>query len=364
MSLSEYIREKIGLDGPIPFHDFMEIALYHPVEGYYTSPLPKIGRQGDYYTSPWLTPLFGEMLGKQLEEMWRMLGKGEFKIVEYGAGTGAQCRAILEYLEKHEEFYSQLTYYIIERNTSNLDNKVLENEKVKIITYLKDISGFRGCVMANEVLDNFSVHQVVMQEELMEVFVDYQDGFREVLRPAGEELQSYFQEQGITLPAGFRTEVNLQAIDWLENISRHMKKGYLLTIDYGMLAEELYSPQRSNGTIRCYHKHRMNEQPFNFIGEQDITTHVNFTALAHWGRKVGLEVCGYTEQSQFLLGLGLTNHLREVEIKMKDDPSARKDDIVLLYKFLSEMGKRFKVLIQQKGLDDPKLAGMQFARRI
>lgn len=363
MELPEYIREKIQANGPISFHDFMEIALYHPGEGYYTAPGEKIGKGGDYFTSPWYTPLFGEMLGKQFEEMWRIMGKGAFTIVEFGAGTGAQCRAILEYLKGFDEFYSQLRYFIIEKNTLNLQAGVLVNEKVRIINQLGDIKGFSGCVVANEVLDNFPVHQVIMQDRLMEVFVNYDEGFREVLHPASIELESYFSRQDIKLPGGFRTEVNLHAIEWLKEIASCMEKGFVITIDYGFLANELYAPPRSNGTLRCYHKHRLNDQPFDFIGEQDITAHVNFSALQHWGGQFGLRSCGYSDQSQFLLGLGLTNHLRNIERSMSRDPSSNREDMLHLYKFLSEMGKKFRVLIQQKGMDDPLMSGMQFGSR-
>lgn len=364
MSLTDYIQEQIRDNGPISFHDFMEIALYHPEDGYYTSPEDKIGKEGDYYTSPWLTPLFGEMLGKQLEDMWTIGGKGQFKIIEYGAGTGAQCSAIMNYLKQNEEFYKNLEYCIIEKNTSKLPASFDDNSKIKIIGSIKDISPFTGCVLANEVLDNFPVHVVEKQESLMEVYVDYKDGFYEELRPAGNQLKEYFQELDVELPKGFRTEINLQAIQWLKDISESLEKGFILTIDYGFLSEDLYNPSRSKGTLLCYHRHRINDQPFNFIGEQDITAHVNFSALAHWGRKFDLHPLGYSDQSTFLLALGLTSHLRNIEIRMSNDPSSNKEDIFRLYKFLADMGKKFRVLIQEKGMPNSKLMGMQFANVI
>jgi SAM-dependent MidA family methyltransferase len=123
----------------------------------------------------------------------------------------------------------------------------------------------------------------------------------------------------------------------------------------------MYNPSRSKGTLLCYHRHRINDQPFNFIGEQDITAHVNFSALALWGKEYGLRPMGYTDQSTFLLALGLTNHLRSIELRMANDPTSNKEDIFQLYKFLGEMGKKFKVLIQEKNLPGAKLMGMQFA---
>lgn len=364
MSAEGFIKEQILEHGSISFHDFMNIALYHPGDGYYTSQEDKIGKEGDYYTSPWLTPVFGEMLGKQLEDMWSVMGKGKFTIVEYGAGTGAQCKAIIDYLRLNDEFYQHIEYCIIEKNTGKLPTDLLENPKIRILNTISEISPFEGCVLANEVLDNFPVHLVVMEKELKEVYVSYRDGFFEEYHTANKELQEYFSDLGVTLQEGYRTEVNLQAANWLSEISSAMQKGFVLTIDYGFLSEDMYNPSRSKGTLLCYHRHRINDQPFNFIGEQDITAHVNFSALARWGKQFDLSPLGYTDQSTFLLALGLTNHLRNIELKMKNDPSTSREDIFQLYKFLSEMGKKFKVLIQEKGIPGAKLMGMQFANII
>jgi len=361
MAVSEFIQDKILREGAITFKEFMDTALYHPGEGYYTSPEKKIGKEGDYYTSPWLTPLFGEMIGKQVEEMWTLLGKNPFTIVEYGAGTGAQCEAILDYLKNNVALYSHLQYCIIEKNTANLPASFKEHDKIRLLENASQLEKLNGVVIANEVLDNFPVHLVTMEEQLLEVYVDYNDGFMEVLRPASTQLKNYFNDLKITLPRGYRAEINLQAIEWLHEISSYLNKGFVITIDYGFLSEDLYSPSRKEGTILCYHRHRLNDQPFNFIGEQDITAHVNFSALIYWGRQFDLHPCGYTDQSQFLLALGLTNHLRSIELRMANDPRSNKEDIYLLYKFLSEMGKKFKVLIQQKGFAEVRVAGMQFA---
>jgi SAM-dependent MidA family methyltransferase len=294
--------------------------------------------------------------------MWRIAGKGKFIIVEYGAGTGAQCDAILSYLKNFEEFFSQLEYCIIEKNNANLPVEFQTNEKIRLLNSLDELENFNGVVLANEVLDNFPVHQVVMEEELMEIFVEYNDGFHEIKKPAAKELKDYFSSLKVELIKGFRTEVNLDAINWLKEISDKINTGFVLTIDYGFLSDDLYSPKRSNGTILCYHRHRINDQPYNFIGDQDITAHVNFSALVFWGKQFGLIPCGYTDQSNFLLALGLTNHLRNIEIRMGNDPSSNKEDIFLLYKFLAEMGKKFRVLIQQKGMTEVRLMGMQFGK--
>lgn len=367
-SLSEIIKKKINEEGPISFHDFMETALYYPSLGYYTSSTDKIGKQGDYYTSPYLTTVFGNVLAKQLEEMWLLTGKKDFTIVEYGAGMGSLCADILGQLKHNKEFFKKLNYCIIEKSEAmRLKEKKmiapeLTNEKISWYSSIEEIPLITGCVLANEVLDNFSVHKVVMKENgLKEVFVGYENGFIEVLKPAHEDLKNYFSQLKIELPNDFCTEVNLQAIDWIKTISSSLSKGFVLTIDYGYPSLELYQSAHRLGTIVCYHKHTINDLPYKNIGQQDITAHVNFSALKFWGAKHGLNNCGFTNQSQFLLGLGLTEHLRKIEECEKNSIDLRKK-LQAVHTLLMSMGKKFKVLIQQKGLCSPKLSGLQFCQ--
>jgi SAM-dependent MidA family methyltransferase len=358
MSLSEIIIGRIREEGPISFRDFMEMALYYPGEGYYTSSRDKTGRSGDFYTSPYITSLFGEMVAGQLEEMWRLLDRPAFTIVEQGAGTGLLCRDILSRLRTNKEMYDQLNYLIIEKSQPKqaLPSKVSWNES------LSDIPPVTGCIFSNELVDNFSVHQVVMKDELMEVFVDYRDGFVEILRPAPAPLKEYLQQLQVTLPAGFRTEINLQAVDWIRTISQTLQKGFVMTIDYGYASSGLYDHGRKNGTLVCYHRHRVNYCPYEHVGEQDITTHVNFSALDHWGSTSGLEYCGYTNQTYFLQGLGLARHLRKMEEKSRD--AGEQEKFWLVRTLLMEMGNKFKVLIQRKGIRQALLSGLQFPQRL
>ena len=289
MQLSEIIIQRIRNEGPLSFHDFMEMCLYHPRIGYYTSVSDKIGKKGDYYTSPNISKLFGFMIGKQLEEMWNIMGRKEFCVVEYGAGTGMLCHDILCYVKNNNEFFSQFRYCIIEKSSAMCEReKAYLHEKVSWHNSIQDISTVTGCILSNEVVDNFSVHQVVMQDQLMEVFVDYKNGFVELLRPAEKKLTDYFAELKVILPKNFRTEINLEAIGWIKEIAAALKKGYVLTIDYGYPSAELYSHCRRNGTLVCYHQHTVSDQPYQNIGEQDITSHINFSALSYWGLKWGL----------------------------------------------------------------------------
>lgn len=360
--LSEIIQQKIQNEGPISFRDFMEMALYYPELGYYNSSKNKIGAEGDYYTSPNLTPLFGGLIGRQLEEMWGILGEQPFTVVEYGAGTGLLCHDILDYLKKNEKLYRNLNYCIIEQSpVMQAKEKVLLDNKVAWYNSISNLPEITGCVLSNELIDNFPVHQVVMENALMEVFVDYNNGFTEVLKPAREELQNYLKELKITLPKGFRTEICLDSIKWLKDVSLHLKSGYVMTIDYGHLADELYNEHRSSGTVMCYNKHRVNDDPYIEIGEQDITAQVNFSALSHWGQKNGLDLCGFTNQANFLLALGYKDYLKTEGLKPEEIIRLAAQDSYLTNLLLVDMGSKYKVLIQQKGLDKHELKGLKIA---
>lgn len=369
MSLAALIIEKIKDEGPVSFRDFMEMSLYHPGSGYYCADREKIGKGGDFYTSPYLSSLFGDMIARQLEEMWFLTGKKVFSIVEYGAGTGLLCRDILSALRTKGEFFEKLHYYIIEKSEAmrEKERSILASagllEKVSWLENIRDLPPITGCVLSNELLDNFSVHQVVMEDALMEVYVDYNHnaGFVELTRPACGALHDYLAELGVSLPGGFRTEINLEAIDWIREVSQALEKGFVLTIDYGYSSSDLYKENRNTGTLVCYHRHRVNYSPYDHIGEQDITAHVNFSALHHWGALSGLQTCGFTNQSHFLRGLGLAGHIRLWEERQGAIPLSEEEKAWLLKTLLMDMGSRFKILIQQKGLHRPWLSGLRFS---
>ena len=356
MELSEIIKQRINLEGPISFRDFMEMALYYPRLGYYTSKQDIIGCNGDFYTSSNLTEVFGAMIGKQLEEMWCLTGEKEFTIVEFGAGTGALCHDILDYLKLNPAFYDKLHYAIIEKSPVMREKEKKHlNEKVSWYDSIHDLNSITGCILSNELVDNFPVHQVVMEDELMEVFVDYHNGFTELLKPADESLKDYLHELNIILPKGFRTEINRDAIDWIKAIASSLKKGYVMTIDYGHTTEAMYKSCRSNGTLLCYHQHQITDQPYQNIGKQDITSHVNFSSLCYWGLKNGLALCGLTSQAEFLLALGFKDYLRNTAVSTGNIAQLAMKEIMLTRKLLMDMGARFKVLIQQKGIEQKEL---------
>jgi SAM-dependent MidA family methyltransferase len=358
VNLADLIIQKIKSKGPISFHDFMELSLYYPGSGYYDSPGEKIGIRGDYYTSPFLTSIFGQIIGKQLEEMWVLLNKKPFTIVEYGAGTGILCKDILEYLKTNKLLYQDLRYCIIEKCNSMVDIQWKKlDEKVEWLSSISEISPVEGCIFTNEVLDNFPVHQVIMKDQLMEVFVDYQDEFIEKLIPATTQLKVFFERSNIHLPQGHRTEVSLAALNWMEEVATALRKGFIITMDYGYTAMELCSERRKSGTLICYHKHKVNDSPYSNIGEQDITAHVNFSSLRQHGSEKGLEYGGFTDQAAFLLGAGITECIRSIERKKETNPQK----ILLIQKLLFDLGKKIKILLQYKGLKKPALSGFQFA---
>ncbi len=364
--LSDIVQNRIIDKGPISFHDFMEIALYYPDLGYYTSPKEKFGKEGDYFTAPFITNVFGSMIAKQLEEMWKCTGEKEFTIIEYGAGSGTLCADILNHLKNNEQFYKRLNYCIIEKSKAlrkqqdEFFRQSTDTEKIKWLDSISEMPSITGCVLANEVLDNFSVHKVILKEnELMEVFVD--KDFTEVVKPAADDLKVYFKELHVKLPNDFCAEINMESIKWIKEISASLKRGFVLTIDYGFPSSELYRSCRNGGTIVCYYKHSVNDKPYINIGEQDITAHVNFSALHLWGERNGLKNCGFTTQTQFLTGLGLTDYMRNLELKEKNNLSFR-NKLIRLHTLLISMGKKFKVLIQQKGLQKPMLTGLQFCQ--
>jgi SAM-dependent MidA family methyltransferase len=351
MSLRDIIIKEIREKGPISFRDYMEMCLYHPCYGYYTSGPSKLGPRGDFYTSPALGSLFGALIANQLEEMWAIMGKNDFVVVEFGGGNGLLCHDILHAIKKNTDFQKRLHYYIIEKDHPSRTGIYPSN--ITRITGLNDIPPFEGCVISNELVDNFSVHRVVNADTLMEKCVNYQDEhFTETMHPASSEINNYFTELNVSLPRNYHTEVNLQAIEWIKDISFYLTRGFVMTIDYGFPSQELYNSSRSGGNLLCYHEHSRNTDPYVNIGSQDITAHINFSALHHWGTKYGLSLAGFTTQSMFLMGLGIS---RET-IK---DPACVGSPL-MLRTLLVDMGNRMKVLIQQKNIEEKVLSGMRF----
>jgi SAM-dependent MidA family methyltransferase len=363
-ALRKEIVNLINKRGKITFADFMELALYHPEHGYYTSGKEKIGKKGDYYTSSDVHPVFGELIARQLEQMWRLMGKGRFTVVEMGAGKGRFCYDIINFIKKKfPEFFEEVDYKIVEisQNLIERQSSTLKGLEDKVSWESLSEDGFSfepviGSFLSNEFVDSLPVHQVVVENNcLKEIYVTIKDDkFCEVIDDLSDlALEDYFAKSKISLKEGQRVEVNLRALDWVKNISRYLKRGFVITIDYGYLAEDLYSEQRHRGTLMCYYEHITSENPYERVGSQDITSHVNFSSLMEAGNRCGLNTTGFTRQSKFLIALGILDEMNKVQ-----------GDIgkLLTIKNLflpGGMGDVFKVLIQHKGIDNPELIGLR-----
>jgi SAM-dependent MidA family methyltransferase len=371
--LRGFILSQIEKRGSIPFSQFMEWCLYHPDYGYYRSERMNIGRDGDFYTSPCVHPLFGGLIAKQLSQMSEQWGGPFFDVVEQGGGRGFLCEDVLQWAKKNSSvFYQRLRYHLIETSPFLLKEqreRLGEHEKEGKVFWM-DPEAFEegralveGCFLSNELVDAFPVHQVIFDRgDLKEIYVtqDHDQLKEQWGKLSDPRIVSYFQSMGITLQEGQRAEVNLKALDWMEKVARCLKKGFVLTIDYGYLAKELYGSHRREGTLLCYTQHQTSENPYERLGEQDITSHVNFTGLIQKGEEVGLRFTGLVPQYQFLIALGL---LQEMESLGREMPEMDALQLRLSLKHLIEpemgMGEVFKVLIQHKGMDQPRLDGLR-----
>ncbi len=369
--LKDHITLKIKTDGPMSFEEFMEDALYSPGMGYYAKDSTMIGRDADFYTSPHLHPLFGAVIGKQIEEMWELLDRPFiFKVVEVGAGMGYLGKDILDYLRKRAIFDS-LHYVIIERNPAVMAHQsaLLKDFEGKVIwhLHLADIGPIIGCFLSNELLDAFPVRLVEMGGELNEVCISVNDNDEliEVLKPCGSEILSYFEEFSIDITSvmekGYRTEVNLEIKKWIRDIGNKLFRGFVLTIDYGYPADDYYSRDRNRGTLLCYNKHQVIENPYINIGEQDITAHVNFSSLKKWGEEAGLKAIGFSPQGSYLISLGIDEVIADMPELTSDVTDTSKIKGLILPE---GMGESHKVMIQYKGEKDLKLRGFEFRNRL
>ncbi len=373
--LKKAIIHQIRQRGRITFREFMNLCLYHPLYGYYCSNREKIGKGGDYYTNPCVHPIFGQMIAKQIHQMWALMGeKSGFRIVEFGSGKGLLCHDILRYLRKEKpDFFESLSYRMVETSPFSRregENLLLGNgfgEKVQWVTTKElesENSRVQGCILSNELIDSFPVHLVTLREGyLREIYVTHGDGgFREEIGElSSDKLGNYFEELGVFLDEGQRAEVNLMALDWMEMVSRILIKGFVITIDYGHEAENLYSPVRRNGTLLCYHGHTWNDNPYERIGLQDITSHVDFTSLMTKGREMRVRRTGFTTQYRFLIGLGFLKELERLSGENESSLEGIRNRLAMKTLILPDggMGDVFKVLIQHKGLDNPQLDGLR-----
>ncbi|MBC6423382.1 MAG: class I SAM-dependent methyltransferase [Hormoscilla sp. SP12CHS1] len=347
----------------------MDLVLYHPQQGYYSSNKVKIGKQGDFFTSANLCADLGELLAVQFAEMWDLLARPTpFTLVEMGAGEGLMAADILPYLQKqYSDCFGALEYIIVEKapGLKAAQQQRLQNwpgEKVRWCSW-EEIppNSVTGCFFCNELLDAFPVHQIIRENgQLREIYVTIgrDDRFIEVIGELSTpQIAAYFALVGINLtgdnyPEGYRSEVNLAALDWVKTVASSLRRGYLLAIDYGYRADKYYHAQRSSGTLQCYYRHQRHHNPYLNVGHQDITAHVDFTALERQGKLCGLEKLGKTQQGLFLMALGLGDRLQALSTaKMGIEQVLQRRDA--LHQLIDPMGLGgFGVLVQTKGLSE------------
>lgn len=361
------IRSRIRARGPITFAEFMEVALYWPRGGYYagsrgvgdggTAPFSP---DGDYYTSPLAHPAFGYLLAVQLYQFWLLLDRpSPFHVVELGSGNGQLSRDIQAAATALPNgFPACLRYICLDRGASAETPEGTGTDR--LATDGLPLRKLRGCIISNELLDAFPVHQVTARAgNLRETFIGLkpnavtgEDELVELLDdPSTPDFALRLQELGISLAEGQTVEINLALDGWASDVADALDAGFVLTIDYGRLAPELYSSElRPRGTLVTYYRHTQTDAPLRHIGRQDITAQVDFTSVINAGRRAGLATLGYTSQARFLRNLGFDALRRRVTSTPLPVAQAVANRAGLLSLTRPEGLGDFKVLVQGKNL--------------
>ena len=340
MLLRDRIAAEIAAHGGwISFARYMELALHEPGLGYYAGHARQFGAQGDFVTAPELGSLFGRTLARQLGELQPK------RVLELGAGSGALAETLLE--------EGDFDYAILETSSAlRARQRARLGDKVSFLDRLPE--RFDGVVLANEVADAIPVHLVAWQASgVLERGVALNgSSFTWQDRPATGGLQE--EASRIEVPAPYLSEIGLAARAWMRTLCAHLERGVIFVIDYGFPRHEYYHPQRAAGTLMCHYRHQSHADPFLHPGEEDISAHVDFSALAAAAHESGAEVLGYTTQAQFLVNCGITDVLAETnaENALHYAPIAAQAQTLLSP---AEMGELFKVLAVGRGIERPLL---------
>jgi SAM-dependent MidA family methyltransferase len=354
------IEEIEAYGGRISFARFMELALYTPGLGYYSGGSHKLGQQGDFITAPEYSPLFSCCLARQVEQVFAIWGGGD--VLEVGAGSGAMAADLLESLAAVDCLPNR--YFILERS-----GELRARQQALLLKRLPHLQnhiawvdrlperGFRGVILANELLDALPVHCFILTEEgYAELYVKHENDQWQWCRgtPSSAELAKRIERirREEKLSAGYHSEINLAGEAWIRSIADMLTMGMLLVIDYGFTHHEYYHPMRVGGTLMCHYRHRAHGDPFLLVGLQDITAHVDFTAMAEAGHAAGLSVAGYTTQAAFLLALGITELMMGAE---NEQAHLRRAQQVKRLTLPHEMGELFKVMAFTRRINKPLL---------
>ncbi len=364
--LRALIRDEImAAGGHISFSRYMELALYAPGLGYYSAGRQKFGAAGDFLTAPEISPLFSRCLARQCAQLIRALGQAD--ILEFGAGSGIMAADLLSELAQLDCLPER--YLILETSADLRDRQqvLLEQRlphcmgRIRWLEHLPE-PGFRGIVLANEVLDAMPVHRLVMTADgLQEVGVTWRDEAfalcsADIRLPHLARRAEALLQMTAPFPyeAGSLFEVNLAAEDWIRSLAAFMACGLALIVDYGYPRREYYHPERSAGTLSCFYHHRHHDDALILTGLQDITAHIDFTAMAEAAEAAGMTVAGFSSQANFLQDCGLAEM---VQFSDGDSLQQRLALAGAIKKLMlpGEMGEVFKVLALTQGLDIPLL---------
>jgi SAM-dependent MidA family methyltransferase len=333
--LLDRVRDEIRQTGPMPFARFMQLALYAPDGGYYRAAGARPGREGDFITAPELHPIFGATLGTAVEEIWRRMGEpAPFVVRELGAGTGALAVAILDGLRTAgSPLLESIVYEPVEVDERRSDSFAarLEAAGHGARHRMPTEAPIVGIVLGNEVLDALPVHRVRQRgEALREIAVDIgpDDRLVEVeVAPSTPAVATYLENAGIELVDGQTAEFALGLDGWIADVAADLARGVLLLIDYGAPAAELYDPiRRRDGTLRAYVRHQVHDDPYRHVGRQDLTAHVDVTAVERAAHAAGLTTIGITTQAEALMGLGIEARLQAIQA----DPATTFEDYTLV----------------------------------
>ncbi len=343
MSLKEVIKKNITENSKaIGFDEFMNLALYHNQYGYYRTNKQKFGKHGDFTTSCELSPLFANCLAKQIIEVI----DNKYNILEFGAGSGILAVNILQYLQKQNKLPKN--YYILELSASlqqqqqQTINKHIPELANKCVWITNLLNNFNGVVIANEVLDAMPSKRFLFKDgKSFELCVSYKN--EDFIWKKQETNKNFnFITTNILKNITYKTEVNYYIKPWLELLYNSLNKATIFIIDYGYNNSEYYHPQRKDGTLRCYYKHQISKDVFKNIGEQDITTSVNFSWVYNYAKDIGFNILGYSTQAHFLLNLGLVNMITDNDLSKYEQIKLATSVKQLVLP--SAMGEIFKVI--------------------
>jgi SAM-dependent MidA family methyltransferase len=371
-AVDQEIRALIQKHGRITFAQFMQACLYSPHGGFYSSRGTRISTH--FGTSPTSHPVFGALIARQLEQMWHLLGDPPvFHVIEVGSGDGALAQSIVQACWRMAPRLAQVLYYVAadyeprwlpspdhpfawdngtgDGMSPSRRDALLGVQRVKT----EGLRAFRkvvGCILCNELIDNFPVHRFAIQGgRVKEVFVTLAGGtLTEVLdEPSSPRIEERLTSLGLSLTEGYRGEVNLAMEDWTGQLAQALDRGFILTIDYGQLATDHYSLQNNQGTLVCYHRHVVSSDPYQHIGQQDITCQVDFTSLIRLGDRHGLATVGYTLQRQFLTNLGFSSCLDALQTQGLSAARTALSRMAMMALVDPDEYGDFKVLAQAKG---------------